>query len=88
MLAAASGDIALVFIELARSCSVLAVLARLFDRSGVSPIPAYLLAGLIFGEGGIAAPVLSADFLELAAEIGVVLLLLTLGLEYTADELC
>jgi CPA2 family monovalent cation:H+ antiporter-2 len=42
---------------------------------------------LLFGEGGFATPVLSADFLELAAEIGVVLLLLTLGLEYTPDEL-
>jgi CPA2 family monovalent cation:H+ antiporter-2 len=30
---------------------------------------------------------LSADFVELAAEIGVVLLLLTLGLEYSAEEL-
>ena len=87
LLAAASDDVALAFIELGAIALGLAVLARVSDRIGVSPIPAYLLAGLVFGEGGIAAPDLSADFLDLAAEIGVVLLLLTLGLEYTADEL-
>jgi CPA2 family monovalent cation:H+ antiporter-2 len=84
---AASDDVALAFIELGAIAIGLAVLARLSDRIGVSPIPAYLLAGLVFGEGGLAAPNLSADFLELAAEIGVVLLLLTLGLEYSAGEL-
>ena len=87
LLGAASEDVALAFVELGAIALGLAVLARVSDRIGVSPIPAYLLAGLIFGEGGIAAPDLSADFLELAAEIGVVLLLLTLGLEYTAEEL-
>jgi CPA2 family monovalent cation:H+ antiporter-2 len=87
LLGAASDDVALAFIELGAIAIGLAVLARLSDRIGVSPIPAYLLAGLVFGEGGLAAPNLSADFLELAAEIGVVLLLLTLGLEYSAGEL-
>ena len=84
---AASNDVATALIELGAIVLGLAVLARLSDRVGVSPIPAYLLAGLLFGDGGLAAPRLSAGFLELAAEIGVVLLLLTLGLEYSADEL-
>jgi CPA2 family monovalent cation:H+ antiporter-2 len=87
IIAAASEDVAIAFVELGAILLGLAVLARLSDRFGVSPIPAYLVAGLLFGEGGFATPVLSADFLELAAEIGVVLLLLTLGLEYTPDEL-
>lgn len=87
VLAATSDDVALAFIELGAIVLGLAVLARLSDRVGVSPIPAYLVAGLLFGEGGFAAPNLSGDFLKLAAEIGVVLLLLTLGLEYTPDEL-
>ena len=85
--AAASDDVAVAFIELGAIVLGLALLARLSDRLGVSPIPAYLVAGLLFGEGGIATPDLSVDFLELAAEIGVVLLLLTLGLEYTPEEL-
>ena len=80
---AASDSVALAFVELGAILLGLAILARISDRIGVSPIPAYLLAGLLFGEGGLAAPSLSADFLELAAEIGVVLLLLTLGLEYS-----
>ena len=85
--AATSDDVAIAFIELGAIVLGLAVLARLSDRLGVSPIPAYLVAGLLFGDGGLAAPELSGDFLQLAAEIGVVLLLLTLGLEYTPDEL-
>jgi K+:H+ antiporter subunit KhtU len=87
VVAAATEDVALAFIELGAITLGLAILARLSDRIGVSAIPAYLVAGLFFGEGGIATPALSSDFLDLAAEIGVVLLLLTLGLEYTADEL-
>jgi CPA2 family monovalent cation:H+ antiporter-2 len=53
----------------------------------VSPIPLYLIAGVLFGEGGLVQPDFSHDFIELGAEIGVILLLLTLGLEYTAQEL-
>jgi CPA2 family monovalent cation:H+ antiporter-2 len=45
------------------------------------------VAGLSFGEGGVVGLELSEDFLDVTAQIGVVLLLLTLGLEYTADEL-
>lgn len=84
---AASGDVAVVFVELGAIALGLAILARLSDRAGLSPIPAYLLAGLMFGEGGVASPSLSAEFLDVTAEIGVVLLLLTLGLEYSAQEL-
>src|SRR5262245_60486001 len=87
VLAAASQDVALAFIELGAILLGLTVLARLSDRMGISPIPAYLVAGVLFGEGGVAGPELSTDFIELAAEIGVVLLLLTLGLEYSVDEL-
>jgi CPA2 family monovalent cation:H+ antiporter-2 len=87
LLAAASDDVAVAFIELGAIILGLAVLARLSDRIGISPIPAYLVAGVVFGEGGIAGPRLSENFIELAGEIGVVLLLLTLGLEYSAQEL-
>jgi CPA2 family monovalent cation:H+ antiporter-2 len=86
-LAAGSTDVATAFVEIGAITIALAVLARISDRIGLSPIPAYLVAGLVFGDGGIVGPELSTDFLDLAGEIGVVLLLLTLGLEYTADEL-
>ncbi|MQA62812.1 MAG: cation:proton antiporter [Actinophytocola sp.] len=53
----------------------------------MSPIPLYLLGGLCFGKGGFVYLGDISEFTELAAEIGVVLLLLMLGLEYTATEL-
>src|SRR4029079_762605 len=46
-----------------------------------------LLAGLAFGQGGFLALSASRDFVNVAADIGVILLLLMLGLEYSADEL-
>lgn len=63
------------------------MLARLSVRVGFSPIPFYLLAGLAFGEGGLLPLRLSEAFVEVGAEIGVLLLLFMLGLEYTAEEL-
>jgi CPA2 family monovalent cation:H+ antiporter-2 len=87
LLAAAGTEAARAFVEIGAVALVLAVLARLAGRLGVTTIPFYLLAGLAVGEGGIAPLDVSADFIRLVAEIGVLLLLLTLGLEYTADEL-
>ncbi|MDP9072223.1 MAG: cation:proton antiporter [Actinomycetota bacterium] len=87
LLAAAGEDAALVFIEIGAVVLVLAALARVAGHLGVTAIPFYLLAGLAVGEGGIAPLDVSGEFISQAAEIGVLLLLLTLGLEYTADEL-
>jgi monovalent cation:H+ antiporter-2, CPA2 family len=87
LLAAAGAEAAKAFIEVGAVALVLAALARMAGRLGVTTIPFYLLAGLAVGRGGIAPLDVSADFIELVAEIGVLLLLLTLGLEYTADEL-
>jgi monovalent cation:H+ antiporter-2, CPA2 family len=87
VIAAASGDAALAFIEIGGVALVLSGLARVAGRLGITAIPLYLLAGLAVGEGGIAPLDVSADFIELAGEIGVLLLLLTLGLEYSPDEL-
>ncbi|MFC4534851.1 cation:proton antiporter [Sphaerisporangium dianthi] len=75
------------FIELGGIVLVLGVLGALALRAGISPIPLYLVAGLAFGQGGILPLATSEDFIAVGAEIGVVLLLLTLGLEYNADEL-
>ncbi len=87
MFAAAGGDTALAFIELGAVAIGLAILARLSGRWGITAIPFYLLAGLAVGEGGFAPLDISADFIGQAANIGVLLLLLTLGLEYSPDEL-
>ncbi|GGK37974.1 cation:proton antiporter [Nocardia camponoti] len=65
----------------------LGVLGRIAARIGLSPIPLYLIGGLIFGTGGLIQLHEVEDFIHIASEIGVVLLLLLLGLEYTAGEL-
>lgn len=66
---------------------VLATAARLGDRFGLSPIPLYLLVGLALGQGGLYPLITAGRFIEVGAEIGVVLLLLMLGLEYAPGEL-
>lgn len=76
-----------IFVELGAILVGLAVLSRVAARFGMPTIPLYLTAGLAFGEGGI-APLVTADaFVQVGAEIGLILLLFMLGLEYTAAEL-
>jgi CPA2 family monovalent cation:H+ antiporter-2 len=87
VLAAADDAAATAFIELGAVVLGLAVLARIAGRIGMPAIPLYLLAGLVVGDGGFAVVDVSEDFIELAGQIGVLLLLFTLGLEYTSDEL-
>jgi CPA2 family monovalent cation:H+ antiporter-2 len=65
----------------------LGVLGRVAGRLGLSPIPLYLLAGLAFGKGGLLPLVTATEFIQPASEIGVILLLLLLGIEYSAEEL-
>src|SRR6266511_1109209 len=65
----------------------LGVLGRVAGRLGLSPIPLYLLAGLAFGRGGLLPLVTATGFIQPGAEIGVILLLLLLGIEYSAEEL-
>ncbi len=80
-------DISWTFIELGAAIVGLAILARLAYRVGLPAIPLYLLAGLAFGKGGILPLNFTEDFVHLGAEIGVILLLFMLGLEYTGEEL-
>jgi CPA2 family monovalent cation:H+ antiporter-2 len=63
------------------------VLSRLAGRFGLTAVPLYLLAGLTLGEGGAIQLDVSEDFISITAEIGVLLLLFTLGLEYSDTEL-
>jgi CPA2 family monovalent cation:H+ antiporter-2 len=73
--------------ELGGIILALGLLGRIAGRYGQSPIPLYLLAGLAFGHGGLLPLRASEEFIATGAEIGVVLLLLMLGLEYTAADL-
>lgn len=80
-------DASTIFIELGAAILGLAVLARLANRLGFSAIPLYLVAGLAFGNGGLAPLNVSEHFIHTGAEIGVLLLLFMLGLEYSEQEL-
>jgi monovalent cation:H+ antiporter-2, CPA2 family len=77
----------LILIEVGALLFAMSLLGRLAIRAGISPIPLYLLAGLAFGAGGIVPLDASEEFFEVGSEIGVILLLALLGLEYTAGEL-
>jgi CPA2 family monovalent cation:H+ antiporter-2 len=73
-------------VELGTLLLALALLAALARRLGLSPVPFFLLAGLALGEGGIHDVGASEEFVRAAGEIGVLLLLFMLGLEFSATE--
>lgn len=55
-------------------------------KVGLSTAPLFLLAGLLLAEGGPVEISSARPFLDAAAAVGVVLLLLTLGLEFSTEE--
>lgn len=73
-------------LELGVILTVLTVLGGVARRFALSPIPLYLLVGLAVGNGGFAPIPAAGEFLRTGASIGVVLLLLTLGLEFSITE--
>ncbi|WP_319434365.1 cation:proton antiporter [Mycobacterium sp. RTGN5] len=73
-------------LELGVILTALTILGSLARRFALSPIPLYLLAGLALGTGGIAPVPAAGAFVSTGASIGVVLLLLTLGLEFSIGE--
>ena len=74
-----------VYLQLGAVVFALGLGARAASRAGLSPIPLYLLAGLVLGS--IDIPALQGEFVQFAADLGVILLLFIIGLEYTAEEL-
>jgi monovalent cation:H+ antiporter-2, CPA2 family len=80
-------ETARLFLELGGVILGLGLVGRLAGRIGLSPIPLYLLAGLAFGSGGLLPLQAPDQFFAIGSEIGVVLLLLLLGLEYSAADL-
>ena len=80
-------DSALLLIEVGAVLLGLSLLSRLADRIGISAIPFYLLAGLAFGVGGLVPLDAGNEFFTFGSELGVILLLVMLGLEYSPTEL-
>lgn len=77
----------LTLIELGVIIFGLSIVARLASRLGVSAIPLYLMTGLAVGNNSLIPLELCEDFVRLGAEIGVILLLFTMGLEYSSERL-
>lgn len=77
----------LILIEIGALLLLLSFVGRFAAKIGQSPIPFYMTIGLLFGTGGFIGLETSHSFFETGSEIGVVLLLLMLGLEYSPKEL-
>ena len=75
--------------ELAVTVTVLAVLALLAARLGLSAIPAYLLGGLLLGpnEPRFLSLIEPSEVTSFIAELGIIFLLFFLGLELSFDRL-
>lgn len=78
---------ALLLAEIGGALLVLGIVALIANRLKFSVVPLYLLIGLAIGEGGVIPLSLSEEFLNTGAQIGAIMLLLLLGLEYSAYDL-
>jgi len=80
-------SIAILLIEVGALLVVAGFLSRFGTSVGISAIPLYLVLGLVVGSSGLLSEGSSTEFLEVGSELGVILLLVMLGLEYSASEL-
>lgn len=83
----ASASTSLTILEIGSVFLFLGALSWIAYRLKISSVPLFLVAGLSLGQGGLAPLEVSEQFLNVGAEIGAILLLLVLGLEYSASEL-
>ncbi|MCU0257439.1 MAG: cation:proton antiporter [Solirubrobacteraceae bacterium] len=79
-------DVSLALIEIGLVLLALGVMSRVAHALRTSPVPLYLLVGVLLGIGPGPLEVPDAT-IELGAAIGVALLLFFIGLEYTGAEL-
>lgn len=77
----------LILAEMGGILLLLGILAFVATKYRLSVVPLFIGMGLAFGDGGIVGVGLSEDFLLIGAQIGAILLLLLLGLEYSAREI-
>lgn len=86
-LIAAGSSVPLLFLEFGLLLLGLGLIARVADWLSVSAVPLFLIAGLFFGEGGLVGISASDDFVQAVAELGMVILLLLLGMDYSSRTL-
>jgi monovalent cation:H+ antiporter-2, CPA2 family len=85
--AASSPETSAQLAEIGAALLVLGLVAFLANKMKFSVVPLYLLIGLTLGNGGFIPLSLSEEFLVTGAQIGAIMLLLLLGLEYSAYDL-
>jgi monovalent cation:H+ antiporter-2, CPA2 family len=75
--------------DLAVTVALLGGLGFVAHRAGLSPIPAYLLAGLLLGPGewDLVSVIEPNEITEFAAQLGLIFLLFFLGLEFSYERL-
>ena len=82
---------AALLLELGVLFAAVAAVGALADRLGQSVIPFYIVVGMVLGEfvfGAVGLPHVSeSEVVEVGAELGIVLLLFFLGLEFNLDRL-
>lgn len=82
-----SAETAALLAEIGAALLVLGIVAFIANRLKFSVVPLYLLIGLALGDGGLIPLSLSEEFLNTGAQIGAIMLLLLLGLEYSGYDL-
>ena len=85
--AATTDPVAPFLVEVGILLAALALAARLAAVLRIPAVPLYLLVGLAGSSGGLLPLGFSADFIAAGAQIGLLLLLFTLGLEFSGDDL-
>ena len=82
----AAGETPHFFAEIAALFVASAVIAYLGFRVGLTPIIGFLLAGVIIGPNALGL-VQDREMIDAAAEVGVILLLFTIGIEFSLEKL-
>ncbi|CAN5774073.1 cation:proton antiporter [soil metagenome] len=84
--ALAAGETPSFFTELAALMVASAVIAFIGFRIGLTPIVGFLLAGVVIGPNALGL-VQDRALIDAAAEVGVILLLFTIGIEFSLETL-
>ena len=82
----AAGETPAFFSEVALSLVVSALIAYVCFRLGLVPIIGFLVAGVIIGPNALGL-IRDAELINAAAEIGVIFLLFTIGIEFSLEQL-
>ena len=82
----AAGAVPPFLVEVVAIILAAAVVAYVCQRVGLVPIVGFLLAGVLIGPSGLGL-VRDPELIDAAAEVGVLLLLFTIGIEFSLDKL-